>query len=397
VNRYIIQYHSKTLAALAGRKKQQVFPLSAWTFNYPNLLNCELKMVLHDLVGKVDNINFHKGLIISADIKANSEEEAVDISSNNVETLLSLISFCTLTFCEPARLVSIISILDANTKDCPFKHYVYPFDDEEKYIGSLSVINEHAFGTVFGAYDECDENSYKPRVLRALSWLRKGIGEKNSVDEFVCCWIGLETIKHLLSNDKRKHWNILEAIKHIYLRRRTRSKKRNVGDEWVEVEKIFHRRLNRKDFKKIKQAGRNGLLHGFRPVDKQFVNEITGYVGPIRKTLIFCLGSILGLEDDILLPITNKTPRRIRKNPWSILKGVIRNIPEDFEELVKNYPTVDAKIANKKFSITDDGKVTMTFEVPHHFRGPDGVQWKVASTEFWGDKDTGIENVEVKG
>ena len=93
MNRYIIQYHSKTLAALSSIAKQQTFPLSWEVFNYPNLPNCELKIVLSDHVKKTDNINLHTGLSITADVKADSEEEAKDISKNYAETLLNLISF----------------------------------------------------------------------------------------------------------------------------------------------------------------------------------------------------------------------------------------------------------------------------------------------------------------
>jgi len=370
MDRYIVQYHSRTLAALAGREKQQTFPLPLWAFNYPKLPNYELKIALSDHVKKTDNINLHTGLNITADMKADSEEEARDISKNSVETLLNLISFSALTFCGPAKLVSIISTLDAGTKDYPFSYYVYPFDEEE-ILGSLSVMNEPTFGAIFETYDK---SSYKPRTLRALSWLRKGIGEDGSVDEFICYWIGLEAIKHVLAPKKKK----------------------STDEEWKEVEKIFQKRLNRQDFKKIRQAGRNGLLHGFRELDDKFMKEIGGYVEPIRKTLIFCIGSILGLEENTILAIASKTPRRIRQNPWSITEGVLTNITKDFNELVKNYPFLDIEKMDKRFSIDEKGKLRFILSVTHRFHGPSGAKWEVKATELWGDKDAGIEHVEIK-
>lgn len=366
MDRYTVQHYSRTLAALARRGEQQTFPLPPWAFAFPVH---EAKIALFDSVKKTDNINLHTGLNIITTLRASSAEEAIETAKSFVEMLLNLVSFSSLTFCGPARLASIIGILDADTKAHPFRHYVYPFDGEET-LGSLSVINKPTFGAVFEAYDK---SSYKPRTIRALSWLRKGIGEDGSADEFICYWIGLEAIKHVLA-----------------------PKKTNTDKEWEEVEKVFHKRLNRQDFKKIKQAGRNGLLHGFRQLDNEFVKEIGGYVEPIRKTLIFCIGSVLGLENNISLTIANKTPRRIRKNPWDVIEGVIRNIPEDFDELVKNYPMVDAEIANKICSINDKGEVSITFSVPHHFHGPSSARWEVKATEFWGDKDAGIGHVEVK-
>ncbi len=393
MNRYIVQYHSRTLAALAGRERQQKFPSPKWTFDYPELPSYEMKIALSDHVKKTGNINLHTGLRITADVKADSEEEARGISKNIVETLLNLISFSTLTFCGPTRLVSIISTSDAGTKAYPFRHYVYPFDEEE-ILGSLSVISEPTFRTIFEAYEKSPNKS---RTLRALSWLRKGISEDGSVDEFICYWVGIEAIKHLLVPEKKAHCIVLTAIKHIFISRKVKRKKRSVGEEWGEVEEIFQNRLHRKDFKKIKQAGRNGLLHGFRELDNKFLQEIGSYVEPIRKTLVYCMGSVLGLENKILSTLANKTPRRIRQNPWSIVEGALTNVKLDFDELLKNYPFLDIEKMDKRFLISKKGKLTLTFSVTHRFHGPKGAKWEVKATELWGDKDAGIEQVEIKG
>jgi len=367
MNRYSIRYHSRTLAALASIAKQQTFPLSGWIFNYPNLPNYELKIALSDHVKKADNINLHTGLNITADVKADSEEEAKDISKNHVETLLNLISFSTLTYCDAATLVSIISITDKETH--PLSYYVYPFSEQE-IIGGLRIIDQPAFGIVFEAYDK---SSYQPRTLRALTWLRKGIGEENPVDQFISYWTGLEVIKHVLSPEKM-----------------------NTDKEWEEVEKIFKDRLHRQDFKEIKQAGRNGLLHGFRVLDNEFVREIGNYVEPIRKTLIFCIGSVLELEDDTISSIANKTPRRIEQMPWTILKGNLENLPKDFDELIKNYPTLEGEITNKKFSISQDEDLKVEFTVTHRFHATGAVSFTPTETQVRGKKDSGIQQVALK-
>jgi len=367
MKRYFVQYHSRTLAALAGRNEQQTFPLRGWAFDFPVR---GVKMALFDSVKKTDNINLHTGLNIITALKASSAEEAIETSKSFVETLLNLVSFSSLTFCSPAKLGSIISILGTDTEAHPFRHYVYPFDGQE-ILGSLSVINELTFGAIFEAYTR---SPHQRRTLRALAWLRKGIGEENHVDEFTSYWIGLEVIKHVLSPEKM-----------------------NTDKEWEEVEKIFQNRLHRQDFKKIKQAGRNELVHGFRELDNKFMKEIGSYVEPIRKTLIFCLGSVLGLEENSILTIAGKTPRRIRQNPWSVIEGVIKNIPEDFDELLKNYPMVDAQAANKIFLISESGELNVTFSVAHHFHGPSDVKWEVKAAEFWGDKNAGIKHVDLKG
>lgn len=365
MNRYCIQHHSRTLAALARREEQQTLPLPAWGFNFSNH---GLRIALSDSVKQATEINLHTGLSIIVDLKANSVEEAIGTSENFAETLLNLISFSTLAYCDSARLASIINIADGESY--PFRHHVYPFDGQE-IIGSLSIIEETLFRAIFEAYNE---NPYQQRTLRALTWLRRGIGEENTVDEFISYWIGLEVIKHILSP----------------------AQKRNASEEWEDVKDTFSNKLHFENFNTIKETGRNGLLHGFRELNNAFVKEIKSYLEPLRKTLIFCIGSVLCLEDKVITTIANKTPRRIRLNPWAVIEGNLKNISRDFNELARNYPMIDAEIANKKFSIDQRGNLNMRLTVNHHFHGSSDTKWEIKATELWSDKDAGIGHGDIK-
>ena len=367
MNRYIIQYYSKTRVALAKRDKQQKFPIYQWVFKYPNLQNYELIIALRDKIKKTDNVQLHTGLNIIADIKAGSEEEARDVSKNFVETLLNLISVSTVTYCDSSILVSAISITDGESH--PFQYYVYPFEEQE-ILNSLIHIEESTFGRIFDAYYK---SSYKPRVLRTLTWLRQGIGGENATDKFLSYWLGLEVIKHVLPPEKS-----------------------NSDEEWEKVEEVFTKTLHFQNFKKIKQDGRNGLVHGFRQLDNEFVKEIGSYVEPIRKTLIYCIGSVLGLEDNILSTIANKTPHRIENARWSVLKGNLKNLPREFSELVKNYPTIEAEVVHEQFSIDQEGKLAVKSKIDHHFSGRSDTKWELREIEQWASKDAGIDRVDLK-
>lgn len=364
MNRYIIQYHSKTRVALAKRDKQQTFPLCQWVFKYPGLQNYELMIVLKDNLKKTDSIQLHTGLNIISDIKAGSEEEARHVSKNFVETLLTLISFSTVTYCDSSILVSVISITDGESH--PFQYYVYPFEEQE-ILNSLIHIDESTFGRIFDAYHK---SSYKPRTLRALMWLRKGIGEEDAVDKFVSYWVGLEVIKHVLSPEKV-----------------------NTNKEWEKVEEVFTKKLNFKGFGKIKEDGRNGLLHGFRQLDGNYMKEIGGYVEPIRKTLIICIGSVLGLKDNTLLTITNKVPHKIENARWSIMKGNLKNLPNEFSELVKNYPALDAEVIKKQYAIDQEGHLTVKSKIDHHFSSGSDIKWELGEIEQWAKEDSGIQGI----
>jgi len=325
---------------------------------------------LFDSIKRTAEINLHTGLDIIMDLKANSVEKAAETSKNLAETLLNLVSFSTLAYCDSARLISMIDILDK--EPWSFRHYVYPFGNQE-IIGSLRTVGETLFGTIFETYDR---NLNQQRILRALSWLRKGIGEENIVDEFISYWIGLEVTKPIL--------------------RRNLARKMRNPEEWAGVEDIFINRLQFQNFDTIKRNARNGLLHGFRELDDDFIEEIKSYVVPIRKTLIYCIGSILGLGDSSISEICNKGPRRIRRDSWTVIKGDLRGLPRNFDGLVKDYPRIDAELTNKIFSVDQMGNLNMTFTVSHHFRGSSNTKWELRRAELWGDIDSGIDHIDIE-
>jgi hypothetical protein len=372
MNRYIIQYHSSTLAALSKRAKQQIFPLSGWIFNYPNIPNYELKIALIDHVKKVGNSNLHTGLNIITDLEADSEEEAKDISKIHAENLLNLISFSSVTYCDAAKLVSIINITDKDSH--PLSYYVYPFSEQE-IISGLRVIDQPTFSRVFEAYDK---SSHQSRTLRALTWLRKGIGEANPLDEFICYWTALEVIKGIL-------------------RRNLRHKIKNPR-EWYGIKVILTDKLSFHNFDNIKETRRR-LFHGGKEEDKldeDFVRRIKTYLEPMRKTIIFGIGSIWDLEEDNIVSIANKTPRRIEQMPWTTLKGNLKNLQKNFNELVKNYPTFEAEITNKQISISQEGNLQLEFKLAHHFHATGAVTFTPTGTQLWGKKDSGVQQVAIK-
>ncbi len=186
----------------------------------------------------------------------------------------------------------------------------------------------------------------------------------------------------------------LEITKPIL--RRILARKMHNPQEWAGVEDIFTNRLHFQNFDAIKQNARNGLLHGFRELDDSFMKEIGSSVDPIRKTLVYCIGSILGLEGNITLKVTKKNPRRIRRDPWTIIKGDLRGLPGNFYELVENYPRIDAEVTNRKYSMDQRGDLSMRFTVSHHLRGSRDTQWELKASEIWGDKDSGIGHIEIK-
>ena len=79
-----------------------------------------------------------------------------------------------------------------------------------------------------------------------------------------------------------------------------------------------------------------------------------------------------------------------------MIKGDLRGLPRDFDELVKDYPRIDAELANKRFSMDQRGNLNTTFTVSHHFHGSSSTKWEVKATELWGDKDSGIGHIDIE-
>lgn len=385
MNRYVIEYYSRTLAALNNSKEHQTFNNSVWKYDYPNYKDCELNIYIKDRVVKHDNVFLHTGLSFFADIKIDSENEAKEVVKENVEQITNLISFSTLIYCAPAILVSIINIIPDFS---PFTYY--PQQTQEVINISPTKINKSIFEIVQKAYEA---NNEKSRIQRALTWLRKGIGEDLRADEFISYWIGIEVVKHLLLKEQlgnKKDRKLIRATKSILCK----EKVENIH-EWDRVKEIYENELHFSQFNRVKQNGRNGLLHGFKQLDNAFMEEIIRYIEPIRKTLIFCVASVLNLDSTTKNNLYNYVPK---KNPDMklILNTKLENLPNDISSIIQNPPKFDIGIVEKQYSINDDGKISMIVTTPHKFSCGNNVKFKGGEFQLWGNKDSGIEQAKIQ-
>jgi hypothetical protein len=365
MNRYSLRYHSRTLASLAGRKAQQVSPLKQWVFDFTKE---KLRVALSDSVKNAGGINLHTGLNMIADIEADSVESARATSKNIIETLLNFITLTTLTYCDSARQIGLIKIGDV--EPYPFEQYAYPFDEQELF-GSLNIIDELLFRVVLEAFDK---SSHQGRTMRSLAWFRKGTGEDNGPDKFTSYWIGMEVLRHIL-------------------RRKAQTRMRNPG-KWAGIEVIFKEKLGYGNFPRILTA-RNELFHGARELSDGFMQEISSYLEPTRRALVFCIGDVLGLQDDITSRIANTIPRGIPKGPWVVIRGELTNLPVAFKDLAQNYPSFGGELEDVRFSISHNGDLNMEFGTRHPFSCPKGTKLDRISQELWGDREAGFRSGNI--
>ena len=364
MTRFLIQYYSTTLASIASRIEQQSLPLQGWKLEFPS---DNTTLILNDAIERLDDVNLHVGLNLILERYSHSREDAEADTKAIAENILNLITYSTLAFCGAARLTSITEFQEHGNP--LFSSYIYPFDENEK-MGSIVPVAQQEFREIF---DAMGKTGGQERVARALSWLRKGINEENIVDEFAAYWIGLEVLKSIL--------------------RRMLKMKSKKPAEWDGVKNIYVNELHFSDFDKVEKA-RDKLFHGFESLTTAFIDEIKAHTEPTRKTLLASLASVLGLPQPTRDSLQNKTVRRIRKKPWTVIWGEMENLPSALDEIAGNFPRISAQ-PKITYSLSPTGELEMKIEVAHQFHGPDGVSWHPTDSEQRADKDSGVRGIDV--
>ena len=243
--RYFLRYFIKTPNSIGNRKEIENGKISAWKFVFGN-----------NEISLIDHID---GLFSDLLVEANSMEEAERKSKVFVENILNLIDFSTSSASSSAVLVNIY---DASPNKLPRREYkqIFYLPLKERNIFPL---NEKAFGEIF----YCFNNFNDKKIIRAISWLRKGHLEENCIDKFIAFWTGLEVINELLA-DKFN----------VPLDERKMKCKKDDGSFQeipitVGIRKLFEEIKEKKLFKEIRQT-RGKLLHGGGSLDDNFVNKI---------------------------------------------------------------------------------------------------------------------------
>jgi len=355
MNKYYIQYHSRTLASLQNRKDQQSAKRSMWAFEFPTT---SVKVALSDNIKRLRDFNLHTGLNMVVHLGAPSLEGARVLSKQYAEMLLRLVSFSTLASCDPAGLVSLIDV--TNQDEFPARFSTHRLGQEE-LMEPLIVMDASDFGALFQAYNT-DDYPDPDRVARALMWLRKGITEREVIDEFICYWTAIEMVSSVLRDKLRFE------VKDPQL--------------WDGIRSILVNKVKYDDFDGIYQA-RQGLLHGFRELNNEFREEIRAYIQPMIKSLVFAVGDILKLDKHLTEAIVDKAVKKSPVRYTTVLEGTLKNLSSDFERITKDYPSVEVQSSDTQFSLGQDGNVTATLEPTHTFHFGAGVVFSVHRLELW--------------
>ena len=288
--RYFIRYFVETSNALSNRREIENGKFFHWKFNLGNT-----EIVLYD--GK-------QGLYADFYIVAESLEKGEEKSRISIENILNLIDFST-SSASPMPL--FISIYDASLGlvEREYKQVFYQPISER----NISVIDKDIFRDIFNAFNKNNDE----RVVRAISWLRKGYLEQKHVDKFIAFWTGLESINELLGDyfeipleERIKKCDKCEAP--LY--------KITAGVERLFMDKV---KVDKRIFTKIRRA-RGKLLHGGGPLDENFVNELKKYIPKVKKALLFGAGVLLQVSDNTIENIIKKNLKHTLKKLELLLK-----------------------------------------------------------------------------
>lgn len=362
MSKYAIRFLSHTPASLGDRASQQTSPLPAWKFHFEG---SGASVIISDQLETHSDINLHKGLRMVCDVDAASEEEAEKSAKGYCELLLNLVAFVTQASSLPAELDMTITTSD---EALPFKS-ISQHRVRGASAGPMRQIKQETFEAVFAAFNA--ESLGRDRISRALSWLRKGLNERDAIDEFLSYWVGVE---------------ILSAL----LRDRMKMKVKSPG-QWSGVENIFATKIAGASFSDIEEA-RNQLLHGYRELSDEFMAEIISYRAPMRGALLHSVVELLNLPESIEQEILVPLPLRAGGRVWSVSRGSLSGIPAEFDALAAHFPHIDPNYTEVGYVLDGEGKLQKNCQVDFKYKGPESGRFHIASHELHGDDDAGIES-----
>lgn len=357
---FLLHYFVETSASISSRESHQKDPVEIWRFLFTMP---KAEIFLYDSIKEHNGFKLHHGIDIVVNAEANDENQAISNAKNFSESILNLISFATLSSCNPARLLALIDSSDKNS--CPSTFYLYSFDHSSP-VTSLVQINKDQFEALWKGFD-CTQR--KDRIMRSLSWLRKGIDSENAVDEFMSYWIAIEALEPILRT--KILW---DGIKEVCSRK--------------EINNPYN-------FSDIKDA-RQKLFHGFHELSDDFVQELKNYIDPLRRAVVFSILLALKIPETSIdiCAFVNRKLRRGKIKPYFLQKGKIKNFPKDLGVIISNFPRVKTKINKTELSFTEEGDLLSTIRAEYKYHLPINSTFILQAEESWADPRSGIKKIE---
>jgi hypothetical protein len=207
MKRYLVSFTTNTpicirsLPALEDTKEPKIFCTELHSTNE------EIVIQIYDNVVKYDSFMGRNGLRIEVALDSPDIVSSVDKAGGYADAMLSFLVLCTSSYAPVVKF--------------DFAYEITPGVDKHKYMRDFylediqPLIHRRAkpniYGEIFRAAAD-HENRMQgittkgewhkyAGLQRAIGWFRKGIGADDIVDEYICYWIALEALDHLLPRD----------------------------------------------------------------------------------------------------------------------------------------------------------------------------------------------------
>lgn len=213
---------------------------------------------------------------------------------------------------------------------------------------NIVPINKKIFGEIF----EKSNKTSDERIIRAISWLRKGYFEEKHIDKFIAFWTGLEAINELLDDfykisDEERRFHCPHCGKSLFY-------------ITAGVEKLFidELKLSKKQFDEIRRT-RGKLLHGGGHLDNNFAQKIEEYNPTVQKALILGIGKLLRMDLSIIKEILNQVPRKYTEEIRLVIKSNLINFTPLGLERFGKQPRLELDKNLVKRQINNKGKLNL--------------------------------------
>lgn len=362
MKRCFARYFIVTPNCISGRYKIERGNPQGWKFLFGD--------------AEISLIDDKKGLWADCFLFAKNLDHAEEKSKVLIENILSLIDFTTSSYSSS----SFVSSYEASP-DSKIRRYkqVFHIPTQER---NIAVINE-------GIFEEIFDKRIEERILRGVSWLRKGYLEQKYVDKFIAFWTGLESISELLcdffeiSTEDRKR--ICNKCGNVIDKRIS-----SLGTKTLFLKEIEN---NNTLFRRIRGA-RGKLLHGGGPLSEKFIGEIRTYNPLIRKALIIGIGKLLEISDEAVKSVIERKPNSYSDRVKIIIKTNLVDFDPPGIEYFTKQPRLDTE-SNKllKREVDDQGRLSITKDL----KIKTNVSIRGITLEAWRPDGTSIASFKMTG
>lgn len=363
--KYFVRYFIETTNTIGNRREIENGRVPGLKFNFGNTE-----------IGLYDN---RRGLGVDCYVDAESLEKSEEKSKTFVEYILNSIDFSN-SSASPQPL--FINAYDAspNLQEREFKQLFYVPIPERNF----TPIDKDVFKEVFRIFNQNKDE----RIVRAVSWLRKGYLETKSVDKFIAFWTGLEAINELLADKFKIPLN----------ERKSKCPKcgHRGGPITIGIEKLFVNeiRIEQALFREIRKS-RGKLLHGGGPLNDEFIKTIDKNYNPlVRKALVIGIGKLLQINDEVIKKVIEKGPKAYNEKIRLEIRTTISElVPPKLEEFGRQ-PIIELTDLNLLERMLDkQGKLTLKMKQTFIFRN---AIFKKISLDLYGENNTAIRKGAIK-